>query len=67
MNAVVPIMETPGLTEKPLYRIAEICLLFNITRPTLDAWIADKKLRRVKIRGKVYFIGSEVRGLMEGK
>ena len=29
------VMETPGLTEKPLYKIQEICALFKITKPTI--------------------------------
>ena len=59
------IMETPGLTEKPLYKIAEICQLFNISRPTVNDWIKHGKLRRVKIRSRVYFLGNEVRALIK--
>ena len=58
------VTQTKGLTEKPLYRIHEICSLFAITKPTVYDWIKIGKLRRVKVRSRVYFLGSEVRELM---
>ena len=57
--------ETPGLTEKPLYKISEICSIFNITRPTIYDWEKHGKLRRVKIRSRVYFLGTDVKQLMK--
>lgn len=59
------IAETPGLTEKPLYKIQEICSLFKITKPTIYDWIKHGKLKRVKIRSRVYFLGSDIRQLMQ--
>lgn len=58
------IMETPGLTEKPLFKIDEVCRLFNVTKPTIYDWIKHGKLKRVKIRSRVYFLGSDIRQLM---
>ncbi len=57
----------PGLNDKPLYKISEICLLFAISRPTVYEWIRDGRLRPVKIRSRVYFLGKEVMGLMDQK
>ncbi len=59
------ITETPGLTEKPLYKIQEICSLFKVTKPTIYDWIKHGKLKRVKIRSRVYFLGSDIRQLMQ--
>jgi excisionase family DNA binding protein len=58
-------METPGLTEKPLFKMDEICSLFKVTKPTIYDWIKHGKLRQVKIRSRVYFLGSEIRQLMQ--
>ncbi len=58
-------METPGLTQKPLYKISEVCVIFNITRPTVYEWIKAGKLRPVKIRSRVYFLGSEIQALLK--
>ena len=59
------LMETPGLTEKPLYKIGEICSLFKISKPTIYDWIKHGKLKKVKIRSRVYFLGSDIRQLMQ--
>jgi excisionase family DNA binding protein len=59
------VMETPGLTEKPLFKMDEICSLFKVTKPTIYDWIKHGKLKRVKIRSRVYFLGSEIRQLMQ--
>lgn len=58
-------MEVPGLLQKPLYKISEICKIFTISRPTVYKWVKDGKLRQVKIRSRVFFLGDEVRGLMQ--
>jgi excisionase family DNA binding protein len=58
------IIETPGLTEKPLYKIQEICSLFRVTKPTIYEWIKHGKLKKVKIRSRVYFLGSDIKELM---
>ncbi|HUZ57792.1 MAG TPA: helix-turn-helix domain-containing protein [Hanamia sp.] len=60
-----PIMETPGLIEKPLFKMQEICSLFKITKPTIYDWIKHGKLKKVKIRSRVYFLGSDIRQLMQ--
>jgi excisionase family DNA binding protein len=61
----IGVMETPGLTEKPLFKIAEVCRLFNVTKPTIYDWIKHGKLKRVKIRSRVYFLGSDIRLLIK--
>jgi excisionase family DNA binding protein len=61
----VALMETPGLTEKPLFKMQEICSLFKVTKPTIYDWIKHGKLRRVKIRSRVYFLGSEIKQLLQ--
>jgi excisionase family DNA binding protein len=59
------ILETPGLNEKPLFKIEEVCSLFKVTKPTIYDWIKHGKLKRVKIRSRVYFLGSDIRQLMQ--
>ncbi len=58
-------METPGLKEKPLFKIEEICSIFNVTRPTIYEWIKHGKLKRIKIRSRVYFLGRDIRQLIQ--
>ena len=58
-------MEIPGLTEKPLYKIDEICSIFKVTKPTIYDWIKHGKLKRVKISSRVYFLGSDIKLLFK--
>lgn len=59
------LMQTPGLTQKPLYKIAEICQLFKVSRTTVHEWVKHGKLRRVKVRSRVYFLGNDVQQLLQ--
>ena len=57
--------ETPGLTYKPLLKIAEVCGYFMISRPTVYEWIKDGKLKPYKIRRRVYFLWNDVQELLK--
>jgi excisionase family DNA binding protein len=59
------LIHTQGLTEKPLYKLNEVCSLFGISRMSVYDWIDAGKLRKVKIRSRVYFLGEDVRRLMQ--
>ncbi|MBS1654158.1 MAG: helix-turn-helix domain-containing protein [Bacteroidetes bacterium] len=56
--------ETPGLTHKPLFKIAEVCVLFQVTKPTIYDWIKHGKLKPVKIRSRVYFLAQDIQQLL---
>jgi len=52
-----------GLTTHPLLSLKEVCALFKISKPTLYDWIAHDKLKPYKVRGKVYFLQSDIQQL----
>jgi len=58
--------ETPGLQYKPLYKMAEICVIFHVTRPTIYEWVKLGKLKPYKIRSRVYFLWDDVQRLING-
>jgi excisionase family DNA binding protein len=58
------VTETPGLTYKPLFKIAEVCTLFDVTRPTIYEWIKDGKLKPYKIGRRVYFLWNDIQQLL---
>jgi len=62
---VSPAYETPGLTYKPLYKIAEVCSLFHVTKPTIYDWIRHGKLKPFKIRSRVYFLWQDIQQLLQ--
>jgi predicted DNA-binding transcriptional regulator AlpA len=59
--------ETPGLTYKPLYKIAEVCQIFQITKPTIYDWVKHGKLKPFKIRSRVYFLWQDIEKLIQRK
>ena len=59
------LLNTPGLVEKPLYKINEICTIFRVSKPTIYDWVKHGKLRRVKIRSRVYFLGGDIHELLK--
>jgi len=56
--------ETPGLKYKPLYKIAEVCKVFQVTRPTIYEWVKHGKLKPYKIRSRVYFLWDDIQKLL---
>ena len=60
----VSVTETPGLTYRPLFKIAEVCNVFHVTRPTIYEWIKDGKLKPYKIRRRVYFLWNDIQQLL---
>lgn len=62
---VPSIYETPGMTNKPLYKIAEVCLLFQVTKPTIYEWIRCGKLKPLKIQSRVFFLWQDIQQLLQ--
>jgi hypothetical protein len=55
--------DTPGLTSKPLYKIGEVCNIFQVTKPTIYVWIKHGKLKPFKVRSRVYFLWNDIEKL----
>ncbi|KAA9038657.1 helix-turn-helix domain-containing protein [Ginsengibacter hankyongi] len=55
--------ETNGLTYKPLYKIAEVCSIFKVSKPTIYEWIKHGKLKPYKVRSRVYFLWKDLQNL----
>jgi hypothetical protein len=65
VSSSVPLMETPGLTQKPLYKISEICTLFHDSRLIVYEWVKQGKLRRIKKESRVYFLETDIQQLLQ--
>ncbi|HEY9262428.1 helix-turn-helix domain-containing protein [Chitinophaga sp.] len=60
-NSPTKIVDEAGsLLHKPVYKMAEVCELFQITRQTVYHWIKIGRLKRYKIRSRVFFLRDEV-------
>ena len=56
--------ETPGMTYKPLYKIAEVCKLFQVSKPTIYDWVKHGRLKPFKIQSRVYFFWQDIQQLL---
>ena len=48
---------TPGMAAKPLYKLAEVCAMFQVTKPAIYDWIRHGKFKPFKVRSRVFFYG----------
>ncbi len=60
-------VEPPGFIQKPLYKTAEVCTLFHITKPTVYDWIKHGKLKPIKIQSRVYFLWQDIQLLLHSE
>lgn len=60
-----PQYQTPGMSYKPLYKMAEVCQIFQVSRPTIYDWVKHGKLKPYKIRSRVYFLWKDMEVLMD--
>lgn len=58
------LFQTPGMEYKPLYKIAEVCAMFQVTKPTIYDWVKHGKLKPYKIRSRVYFLWNDIQQLL---
>ena len=64
-NSIAPPQyQTPGMTHKPLYKMAEVCQIFQVSRPTIYDWVKHGKLKPYKIRSRVYFLWKDMEVLI---
>ena len=54
-----------GLATKPLLSLKEVCELFQITKPTVYDWIEHGMLKPYKVRGRVFFLLSDIQSLIQ--
>jgi predicted DNA-binding transcriptional regulator AlpA len=64
-NPSTPVFEIPGMTFKPLYKMAEVCSMFDITKPTVYDWIKHGKLKPIKVQSRVYFLWQDIQSLLQ--
>jgi len=63
-KTTVPVAyKIPGMNYKPLYKIGEVCSIFQVTKPTIYDWIKHGKLKPFKVRSRVYFLWNDIEKL----
>ncbi len=57
----------PHLPEKALLKAADICNIFQVSRPTLYEWMKQKKLKSFKIKSRRYFCRTDIEAVINGQ
>ena len=52
------------LPEKALLKPAEVCAIFQVSKPTLYEWLKQKKLKSFKIKSRRYFSRIDIEAIV---
>lgn len=55
----------PYLPEKTLLKVAEVCELFQVSKPTLYEWMKQNRLKSFKVRSRRYFLRTDIEALIQ--
>lgn len=50
--------------EKPLLKVAEVCEIFQISKPTLYEWMKEDKLKSFKVKSRRYFLRADIEAMI---
>jgi excisionase family DNA binding protein len=53
------------LPAKLLYKVKELCELFQVSKPTIYEWIRKGKLKPFRIGSRVFFKGEDVEEMIK--
>ncbi|WP_295233451.1 helix-turn-helix domain-containing protein [Sediminibacterium sp.] len=52
------------LPEKALLKAAEVCTIFQVSKPTLYEWLKQNKIASFKIRSRRYFARQDIEAII---
>lgn len=53
-----------NLPDKALLKASEVCLIFQVSKPTLYCWMKEDKLKSFKIRSRRYFSRADIEAII---
>ena len=65
MSAVPTAPRMAYLPEKTLLKLAEVCQIFQVSKPTLYEWMKEGKLRSFKVRSRRYFSRADIEAIIQ--
>ena len=57
--------DVPGMTQKPIYKAAEVCKMLQISRVTLHAWTKEGLIKPYKIKSRLFFLWADIEKLIK--
>lgn len=63
--SIQPAKVSPAnLPDKALLKASEVCLIFQVSKPTLYGWMKQDKLKSFKIRSRRYFSRADIEAVI---
>ncbi len=53
------------LPEKALLKAADVCTIFQVSKPTLYEWLKQKRLKSFKIKSRRYFSREDIEAVIK--
>jgi excisionase family DNA binding protein len=60
LSQQLPVQTNSHLPEKALLKAADVCQIFQVSRPTLYEWLKQNKLKSFKIKSRRYFSRTDI-------
>ena len=60
----LPPQANSHIPEKALLKAADVCEIFQVSRPTLYEWLKQKKLKSFKIKSRRYFSREDIEAVI---
>ena len=64
LNHQLPQQTNTHLPEKALLKAADVCHIFQVSRPTLYEWLKQNKLKSFKIKSRRYFSRTDIEAVI---
>lgn len=64
LSQQIPQQPNPHLPEKALLKAADVCQIFQVSRPTLYEWLKQNKLKSFKIKSRRYFSRTDIEAVI---
>ena len=67
LSKQLPPQTNSHLPEKALLKAADVCKIFQVSRPTLYEWLKQKKLKSFKIKSRRYFSREDIEAVIRNQ
>ncbi len=64
LSQQIPQQPNQHLPEKALLKAADVCQIFQVSRPTLYEWLKQNKLKSFKVKSRRYFSRTDIEAVI---
>src|SRR4051812_17259215 len=60
LNQTIIQSPTNHLPEKALLKASDVCIIFQVSKPTIYDWLRQNKIKSFKIKSRRYFLRADI-------